>query len=91
MEETFNKQFKTICKDYPELYGADKSRQNKKFQLRKRMEDENDKSDMRHYFETMIIGPGKDQHVQAIIQARESQKHGVSQPKYMRFEIKTSE
>ena len=51
--EDFNSQFNLVCKTFPNVYGTGKYCYNKKYQLKTRMEDLNDNSDMKRYFQAM--------------------------------------
>eukprot|EP01051_Picozoa_sp_SAG22_P017637 SAG22_NODE_2770_length_2226_cov_2.314998_1_plen_222_part_00 len=51
--EDFNSQFKLVCKTFPNVYGTGKYSYNKKYQLKTRMGDLNDDSDMKRYFQAL--------------------------------------
>jgi hypothetical protein len=51
--DSFNSQFNLVCKTYPNVYGTGKFCYNKKYQLKTRMEDLNDDSDMKRYFQAL--------------------------------------
>eukprot|EP01051_Picozoa_sp_SAG22_P023622 SAG22_NODE_6179_length_889_cov_2.216456_1_plen_97_part_00 len=51
----FNLKFKLVCKTFPNVYGTGKYSYNKKYQLKTRMEDLNDDSDMKRYFQALWL------------------------------------
>ena len=54
--DEFNSQFNLICKTFPKVYGTGKYQYNKKYQLKTRIEDTNDDSDMKRYFQALCVG-----------------------------------